>query len=238
MQHLGVALVMEVLLSLALLSFSLSNAQTINGIPTCSKECALEFIGNSNCPLTNQTCICNYLSFYDSCVDKECNGTDFASANEQPIPYYIPDATISISITPSCALSTPNFPRPTTSAISSPSSVSKGERPSLTTEAPKPTNPATTSSVESEGEIVPATTSVPEGTSVRLTAPTSRASGTGEQADSTVQESRTVGGGTSSATATRSEVAQATFTGGAKTFKVENVRIAVVGILGLAIGIL
>ncbi|KAG4431969.1 hypothetical protein IFR05_012542 [Cadophora sp. M221] len=238
MQRLGVLPVMEVLLSLATLSFSFTYAQDINGIPTCAKECALEFIGSSNCPLTNQTCICNYLSFYDSCVDQQCNGTDVDSANEPPIPYYIPEATISISISPSCTLSTPYFPKPTASVIPSPSSISGEEQPSPTSESPKPTNPATTSSLESQGEILPTTTPVPGSTSGGLNTLTSRKSGARGQTDSTVQQTRTIGSVSVSVSASRSEVAQATFTGGADYFRVAELRISVVGLVGFVIGVL
>ncbi|KAH7348411.1 hypothetical protein BKA65DRAFT_550485 [Rhexocercosporidium sp. MPI-PUGE-AT-0058] len=228
MQQLVFLLVTKLLSSLAIFSVTLVSAQSINGIPICAKECALKFIGSSNCPLTNQTCICNYLLFYDSCVENECNGTDSTSASEPPIPYYIPDATISIGIIPTCFPSTTSLSGPTASPIRSTSSVSDRNRPASTT-------PATTLLIPSGRETLPSKTVMADSTSMGLMAPPSRTSITEAQGNSTVQQSRTDEGGSTSAS--RSQVAQLTLTGSSGTSLVLAPRVAVVGLLALALGV-
>ncbi|PMD55130.1 uncharacterized protein K444DRAFT_617584 [Hyaloscypha bicolor E] len=107
---------------------TLIRSQTINGIPTCAvhplaflppfppirhlppslteqtqKECALSIIAtSSDCPLNTQPCICAYLSAYASCVGESCNGTDSTRAVPVPLPYYIPEATISVASMGTC----------------------------------------------------------------------------------------------------------------------------------------
>lgn len=40
-------------------------------------ECALNYLAtHPDCPLTTQPCICDYLSYYSSCVADSCNSTD------------------------------------------------------------------------------------------------------------------------------------------------------------------
>ncbi|PVH86442.1 hypothetical protein DL98DRAFT_526384 [Cadophora sp. DSE1049] len=197
------------------------------------KECALKFIENSNCSLNNQTCVCNYLSFYDTCVEKECNATDLASANEPPIPYYVPDATISIGITPSCSLSTPNFPRPTATATVA--NTSGRESPtSTTTTAPRTTDSAATSPPVSDGQAASETTIASELSPTELTTSTSSAGAARGQTNNPVRQSQTVEiGGTRT-----SGVAQATSTGGAHAMKVMDLGIVVVGLVGFAMGVL
>ncbi|CZR61366.1 uncharacterized protein PAC_11262 [Phialocephala subalpina] len=170
-----------------LLACSNTRAEEINGIPECAKECALEYIASHpDCPLTTQTCICGYLSYYDSCVAADCNGTDSVAAYSSPIPYYIPEATISIetvgatSKATACPLSqslnTPTFRSGSATASPTPTSdvtrTAAGEPSRTTTSGPETTKEGTSAGVAS------ATTSESNemtGTAIRESATTSDA---------------------------------------------------------------
>ncbi|KAH7412723.1 hypothetical protein BKA64DRAFT_659450 [Cadophora sp. MPI-SDFR-AT-0126] len=232
MQNLSLVSVAVVCLSILVLLIHHTHAQTVNGLPTCAKECALEFIASSDCPLNNQTCICNYLLFYDACVGKGCNATDLATANEPPVPYYIPEATISIDILPSCSLSTPNFPRPTAPATVA-STSARENPPSTTITAPTKTESATFSSQISDGES-PSITTIAKSSSTVLMVSTSRERGPGEQTNTSLRQSQTAEIGSTST----SELTQATSTGGAQMIKAVDLEIAVAGLVGFAIVVL
>ncbi|KAK0127195.1 hypothetical protein ONS96_006748 [Cadophora gregata f. sp. sojae] len=233
MQNLGPQSVIVALLSSILLSVPHIHAQDIKGLPTCANECALNFMANSNCPLTNQTCICNYLSFYDECVDKECNTTEFALAYEPPVPYYIPEATISISKTPLCSLSTPNFPRPSATAVVA--STSERESTSSTTTAPKTTDSATSSATTSFAQAGSATATTSQTSAAEPTISTSTLSEAGGQTNNNnpLSQTRTTKNGSTRT----SGVVQVTSTGGALVVKVVDLRIVAAGLMGFVMAV-
>merc|ERR1711964_242798 len=162
-------------------------------------------------------------------VEKECNATDLASANEPPVPYYIPDATISIGMTPNCSLSTPNLPRPTATATVA--RTSEGNTPTSINTTPRATDFASVSSPITVAQTSSANIATGESSPTELVSP---ASGGSRQTNTPLRQTQTA---ESSSTSTRG-APKATSTGGAQLLKVVDLRVVVAGVLGFAMVVL
>lgn len=162
-----------------------------------------------------------------------------------PVPYYIPDAAISISITPSCSLSTPNFRKPTqtkppsegeptvTMVVSGTASAVETGEPRSSSSEEETFAPKTTQASESTFERQNSSTPSP-GSGGNETTSTSASEG-GQQTSSTPAQRQTTAMSTATSTTSATKIA---VTGAAHANRCAAWRIAAPGILGLAIAVL